>query len=70
MRAAAHMAGDRASRRAVLLETEVGAVTGLTSTGDTRGNVLKNTESGSGRARADGARTLGGSDIEARERGE
>ena len=40
-------------------------MTGLTSTGDTRGDVLTKTGSGSGRARADRARTFGGSDIEA-----
>ena len=69
MRAAAHMAGDRASRRAVLLETEVGAVTGLTSTEDTRGNVMTNTGSGYEQDRADRARTLDASNIEAGVRG-
>ena len=70
MRAAAQMAGDGAKRRAVSLEAEAGAVIGLTSTGDTRGGVLKKTGSESGRARADRSRTLGGSDIESGEGGE
>ena len=65
MRAAELVAGAGARGRAVSLKTEAGTVTGLTSTGDTRGDVLKKTGPGSGRARADGARTLGGSDIEA-----
>ena len=65
MRAAARVEGAGARGRAVLLKTEAGTVTGLTSTGDTRGDVLTKTGSGSGRARADGARTLVGSDIEA-----
>ena len=64
MRAAALVAGARARGRAVSLKTEAGTVTGLTSTGDTRGDVIKKTGSGSKRARSDGARTLGGSDIE------
>ena len=45
-------------------------MTGLKSTGDTRGGVLTRTGSGSGQARSDIARTLGGSDIEAGEVGE
>ena len=65
MWAAARRAGDGARRRTVSLEIEAGAVTGLTSTEDTRGNVLKNTGSGSEQVRADRARTLGGSKIEA-----
>ena len=56
MRAAARVVGAGARGRAVLLKTENGAVTGLTSTGDTRGDVLTNTGSGSGRDRADKAR--------------
>ena len=64
MWAAALVEGAGARGRAVLLKTEAGTVTGLTSTGDTRGDVLIKTGSGSGRARADGARKLGGSDIE------
>ena len=64
------MEGDGARRQVVLLKREAGAVTGLTSTGDTRGNVLTKTGSGSGQARADGSRTLGGLDTEAGEEGE
>ena len=70
MRAVAQVSGDGARGQAVLLKTEAGAVIGLTSTGDTRENVLTKTGSGSGWARADGARTLGGSDIEAKGGGE
>ena len=65
MRAAALVSEAGSRGRAVSLKTEAGTVTGLTSTGDTRGDVLTKTGSGSGRARADGARSLGGSDIEA-----
>ena len=64
MRAAAQVAGAGARGRAVLLKTEAGTATGLTSTGETRGGVLRKTGSGSGRARADGASSLGGSYIE------
>ena len=66
MRAAAQMAGDGARRRDVLLKTETGAVTGLTITGDIRGECLDKSGSGSGSgwATADGGRTLGCSDIE------
>ena len=66
MRSAALVAGAGARGRAVSLMTEAGTVTGLTSTGDTRGDVLRKTGSGSGRARAYRARSLGGSDIEAK----
>ena len=65
MRAAVLVAGAGARGRDVLLKTEAETVTGLTSTGDTRGDVLTKTGSGSRGARADGARTLGGSDIDA-----
>ena len=65
MRAAALVAGAGARGRDVLLKTDSGTVTVLTSTEDTRGDVLTKTGSGSRRARADGARKLGGSDIEA-----
>ena len=63
MRAAALVARVGERGRAVLLKKEAGTVTGLKSTGDTRGGVLTKTGSGSMQARADGARTLGGSDI-------
>ena len=59
------VAGARARGRAVSVKTEAGTVTGMMSTGDTRGDILKNTGSGSGQARSDGTRTLGDSDIEA-----
>ena len=65
MRAEALVAGAGARGRAVLLKAEAGTVTGMTSNGDKRGDVLIKTVSGSGRARADGDRSLGGSDIEA-----
>ena len=65
MWAAVLVAGAGARGWAVSLKTEAGTVTGLTSTGDTRGDVWTKTGSRSGRAKTDGARTLGGSDIEA-----
>ena len=65
MRAAVLVAGSGARGRAVFLKTEAGTVTWLMSTGDTIGDFLTNTGSGSGRARADRARSLGGSHIEA-----
>ena len=70
VRAAARIAGTGARRQAVFLKTEAGAVKGLTSTEDTRVNVLTKTGSGSGRARSDRSRALGGVDIEAGEVGE
>ena len=69
MQEAAQMEGDGARRRAVLLEIEAGEVTGLTSTEDTRGNVMTNTGSGYEQDRADRARTLDASNIEAGVRG-
>ena len=65
MRAAALVAGDGERGWAVLLKTEAGTVTGLTSTGDTREDFLRKTGSGSGQAIDDRARSLGGSYIEA-----
>ena len=66
MRAAARVAGAGARGWSVSLKTEAGTVTGLTSTGDTRGGILTKTGSGSGQARSDRVRTLGSSDIEAK----
>ena len=65
MRSAALVEEAGARGRVVSLKTEAGTVTGMMSTGDTRGDILKNTGSGSGQARSDGTRTLGDSDIEA-----
>ena len=70
MREAAQMVGAGARMRTVLLKTEAGGVTGLMSSGEKRGNILTKKGSGSGRARADRARILGGSDVEAGEGGE
>ena len=59
------MAGAGAGELDNLLKKEAGAVTRLASTGDTEEGVLTKQGSGSGRARADEARSIGGSDIEA-----
>ena len=60
------MAGAGAWELDNLLKKEAGAVTRLASTGDTEEGVLTKQGSGSGRARADKARSIGGSDIEAK----